>query len=130
MTGATMIMRGEHVPPAMLSLAGATRHIAAERLRALAISSASRWPTLPDLPTFAELGYPDVVYLNCQGVFVAAGTSPEIVARLQGTSLRCSPKAQGKPRRALVRWPNRSEFILTPTLRAVRVCTPLTMTVP
>lgn len=83
MTGATMIMRGEHVPPAMLSLAGATRHIAAERLRALAISSASRWPTLPDLPTFAELGYPDVVYLNCQGVFVAAGTSPEIVARLQ-----------------------------------------------
>ena len=74
---------GGHVPLAMLSLAGATPHIAAGRLRPLAISSARRWPTLPDVPTFAELGYSDVVYLNWQGVFVPVGTSPEIVARLQ-----------------------------------------------
>ena len=74
---------GGHVPLAMLSLAGATPHIAAGRLRALASSGATRWPTLPDVPTIAELGYPDVVYLNWQGIFAPAGTPPEIVARLQ-----------------------------------------------
>ena len=42
-----------------------------------------RWPTLPNVPTIAELGYPEVVYLNWQGIFAPAGTLPEIVARLR-----------------------------------------------
>jgi len=74
---------GGHVPLAILSLAGATPHIEAGRLRALASSGAARWPTLPNVPTIAELGYSDVVYLNWQGIFAPAGTPPEIVARLQ-----------------------------------------------
>ena len=74
---------GGHVPLAILSLAGATPHIEAGRLRALASSGATRWPTLPNVPTIAELGYPDVVYLNWQGIFTPAGTPPDIVARLQ-----------------------------------------------
>jgi len=74
---------GGQVPLAILSLAGATPHIEAGRLRALASSGAARWPTLPNVPTIAELGYPDVVYLNWQGVFAPAGTPPDIVARLQ-----------------------------------------------
>jgi tripartite-type tricarboxylate transporter receptor subunit TctC len=74
---------GGHVPLAILSLAGATPHIEAGRLRALASSGATRWPTLPNVPTLAELGYPEVVYLNWQGIFAPAGTPPEIVARLQ-----------------------------------------------
>jgi len=73
---------GGHVPLAMLSLAGAAPHIAAGRLHALASSGAARWPSLPDVPTIAELGYPDVVYLNWQGVLAPAGTPPDIVARL------------------------------------------------
>jgi tripartite-type tricarboxylate transporter receptor subunit TctC len=73
---------GGHVPLSMLSLAGATPHIAAGRLRPLASSGATRWPTLPDVPTFKELGYPDVVYLNWQGILAPAGTPPEVVSRL------------------------------------------------
>jgi tripartite-type tricarboxylate transporter receptor subunit TctC len=74
---------GGHIPLAMLSLAGATPHIAAGRLRALVSSGATRWPTLPEVPTMIEMGYPDVVYLNWQGILAPAGTPPEIVARLQ-----------------------------------------------
>jgi tripartite-type tricarboxylate transporter receptor subunit TctC len=31
------------------------------RMRALAVTSAERWPTLPDVPTMAEAGMPDFV---------------------------------------------------------------------
>jgi tripartite-type tricarboxylate transporter receptor subunit TctC len=74
---------GGHVPLAILSLAGATPFIESGQLRALASSGAARWPTLPNVPTIAELGYPDVVYLNWQGIFAPVGTPPEIVARMQ-----------------------------------------------
>jgi tripartite-type tricarboxylate transporter receptor subunit TctC len=74
---------GGHVPLAILSLAGATPYIESGQLRALASSGTTRWPTLPNVPTIAELGYPDVVYMNWQGIFAPAGTPPEIVARIQ-----------------------------------------------
>lgn len=57
-------------------------YVTSQRLRAVAISSDKRWPTLPDLPTVSEQGYPDVVTGSWQGLLAAAGTPPEIVTRL------------------------------------------------
>jgi tripartite-type tricarboxylate transporter receptor subunit TctC len=51
-------------------------------MRALAISSTQRNPQLPDVPTFAELGYPEVEDYTWVGFFAPAGTPPDVVAKL------------------------------------------------
>ncbi len=52
------------------------------RLRAIAVTSARRSSVLPDLPTFGESGLPGFDAAAWQGVVVPAGTSAEIVNRL------------------------------------------------
>ncbi len=56
--------------------------IQAGKLRALAVTSAKRFPLLPDLPTIAESGYPGFEALAWNGVLVPAGTPKPIVQRL------------------------------------------------
>src|SRR5262249_13488825 len=56
--------------------------IQAGRLRALAVTTPSRFPLLPDLPTIAESGFPGFEALAWNGVLVAAGTPKQIVTRL------------------------------------------------
>jgi tripartite-type tricarboxylate transporter receptor subunit TctC len=52
------------------------------RLKPLAVTSTKRIDTLPDVPTVAEAGYPDLKAGSWQGIFVPAGTSREVVDRL------------------------------------------------
>jgi len=52
------------------------------KLRALAIGTGTRSPFLPEVPTLAEQGVSDVVYENWYGLFVAAATPREMIARL------------------------------------------------
>lgn len=56
--------------------------IQAGKLRALAVTTAKRFPLLPDLPTIAESGYPGFEALAWNGVLVAAGTPRPIIVRL------------------------------------------------
>jgi tripartite-type tricarboxylate transporter receptor subunit TctC len=58
--------------------------IQAGRLRALAVTSAQRFPLLPELPTIAEAGFPGFESLAWNGVLVPAGTPRPIVTRLNG----------------------------------------------
>ena len=48
--------------------------IKADKLRPLAITSRTRSPLLPNVPTFAEVGYPKVEVLNWQGLIAPKGT--------------------------------------------------------
>ena len=57
-------------------------HVKSGRLRALAVSSATRVSQLPDVPTFAEAGFPGVDDDTWIGIFLPAGTSPAIVQKL------------------------------------------------
>jgi len=59
-------------------------HIRDGRLRALAVMSKARIPDLPDAPSAAESGYPDLVVTTWTGLFAPAGTDPAIVAKLNG----------------------------------------------
>ena len=52
------------------------------KLRPLAVTSKSRISTLPNIPTFAESGFPQVEVLNWQGLIVPKGTPAVIVNRL------------------------------------------------
>ena len=56
--------------------------IQAGKLRALAVTTAKRFPLLPDLPTIAESGYPGFEALAWNGVMVPAATPKPIIARL------------------------------------------------
>jgi len=56
--------------------------IQAGKLRALAVTSAKRFPLLPDLPTIAESGYPGFDALAWNGVLVPAATLQAVVQRL------------------------------------------------
>ena len=53
------------------------------QLRALAVTSARRWPLLPDLPTTKELGFPSLIMENWYGVFLPAGTPKETRDKLE-----------------------------------------------
>jgi tripartite-type tricarboxylate transporter receptor subunit TctC len=52
------------------------------KLRALAITSATRNAELPDVPTMAESGLPEVASVSTYGLFGPAGLPADVVARL------------------------------------------------
>ena len=77
--------------PAMLSgdvtfaidnLASYIAQIQSGKMRALAVTSAQRWPTLPDVPTMAEAGQKDFVVTSWAAFVVPAGTPRPIIDRL------------------------------------------------
>ncbi len=59
-------------------------HVRSGRLRALAVSSAKRSPSVPELPTVAESGIPGFAVDQWYSLFAPAGTPKEIVAKLYG----------------------------------------------
>ncbi|HEU0289524.1 MAG TPA: tripartite tricarboxylate transporter substrate binding protein [Burkholderiales bacterium] len=60
----------------------AVPHLKAGRLRILAITSAKREPTVPDVPTMAESGLPGYEFVIWFGMFAPAGTPKTIISRL------------------------------------------------
>jgi tripartite-type tricarboxylate transporter receptor subunit TctC len=51
-------------------------------IHALAVSGEKRWPSLPDVPTLVESGYPGFVTDTFAGLFAPAGTPGEVVDKL------------------------------------------------
>jgi tripartite-type tricarboxylate transporter receptor subunit TctC len=78
---AAAVVSGEP-PIGALAVTAPLPFVRAGKLRALAISSAMRNPQLPDVPTFTELGYPDIQEYTWVGLFAPAGTPAEIVQKL------------------------------------------------
>jgi tripartite-type tricarboxylate transporter receptor subunit TctC len=67
----------------MPSPPSAVPQIKAGQVRALAVTGSKRDPSLPDVPSMAEAGFPEVNTRLWSGVFVAAKTPPAIVERLE-----------------------------------------------
>jgi tripartite-type tricarboxylate transporter receptor subunit TctC len=68
-------------------LAAALRSIKQDKLRALAVTSRTRVPLLPDTPAVAELGYPDYEATDWYGLAVPVNTTAEIIASIRGATL-------------------------------------------
>ena len=64
------------------TMLSAMPHVKGGKLKALAVTSASRSPVAPDVPTVAESGLPGYEAIAWNGLLAPAGTPPEVVARL------------------------------------------------
>ena len=71
-------------------------------VKALAVTGANRWWSLPDVPTMIESGYPDFVSDTFNALFAPAGTPPDVVALLvrETRAAMAKPEAQEAARRA------------------------------
>ena len=79
---ATLDLIAGQIPLAMSALPGLAQHLQSGTLRVLAVTSGKRWPTLPDVPSIAESGYPGYSHMTWIGLLAPTGTPREIVLRL------------------------------------------------
>jgi tripartite-type tricarboxylate transporter receptor subunit TctC len=73
----------------------ASAHIKSGKVRALAVTGATRQPFLPDVPTLKELGH-DVDYYLWVGMFAPKGTPPAAVKTLREALKQAVDDAQFK----------------------------------
>lgn len=71
-----------HIPIGMASVAGGASLVKAGKLRPIVVSSAERWPSMPDVPTVVESGVADVVVMSWIGLVGPAKIPRAIVDRL------------------------------------------------
>jgi tripartite-type tricarboxylate transporter receptor subunit TctC len=79
----TALLSGE-VMTAFTNPISSLPHVKAGRIRNLGVTSAERWPLLPDYPTLAESGVPGYELLIWNGIVVRAGTPTAVIERLYG----------------------------------------------
>jgi tripartite-type tricarboxylate transporter receptor subunit TctC len=77
-------MIGGHIPMMYTTLGPVSQHIAAGKLRNLAVADAKRSPLAPDVPTLAELGFRDAEVPAWQGFMGPKGMRPELVKTING----------------------------------------------
>jgi tripartite-type tricarboxylate transporter receptor subunit TctC len=73
---------GNHVDAIALTLPPVTPHIKSGALRGLGVAAPKRNAAIPDVPTYAEMGYPGVTSQSWVGFFAPAKTSDAVVAKL------------------------------------------------
>lgn len=76
-----IVMAFPNIPPAL-------PHVRSGKLKALAVTTAKRSAALPDLPTIAESGLPGYEATAWFGVLAPAGTSSEIIAKLNSAIVK------------------------------------------
>ena len=98
-TAATSVVAG-NPPIGFAALSAAVPFIQDGKLRALAVMSQHRSQALPDLPTIAEAGYPELDGDAWVGVLVPAGTPKEVSARLHQEIVKIIDEPDTKERLA------------------------------
>jgi tripartite-type tricarboxylate transporter receptor subunit TctC len=91
---------GNHTPISFGAMAPAVPLIKSGDLRALAVTGKERSPALPDVPTMAESGFPEVEGATWTAVAVPAGTPKEIVAQLHDMIVKSLGEADVKDKLA------------------------------
>jgi tripartite-type tricarboxylate transporter receptor subunit TctC len=89
---------GGQPPIGVLAGTAPMPHVKAGRIRVLAVSSARRLASLPEVPTLNELGYPNMEDYTWVGLFVPAGTPGDITQKLNDAVLRAVQSPEVKER--------------------------------
>ena len=71
-----------------VSIPSVLPHVKSGRLRALAVSTAKRSASAPDVPTVAESGYPGFEYSNWNALFAPAKTSAAVVKKVNASVVK------------------------------------------
>ena len=70
-------------------------HVKSGKLKALAVTTKSRAPSMPDVPTMAESGYPNFEAVAWFGLLAPAGTPDDVTARLNLKSPEINARLTG-----------------------------------
>jgi tripartite-type tricarboxylate transporter receptor subunit TctC len=97
---AIMAVVGGHTPIGFSSPAASIAQIRQGNVRALAVTGDKRSQIMPDVPTMAEAGYPQIVGESWVGVLVPAGTPKDIIGLLQREIARIIAQPDMKARLA------------------------------
>jgi tripartite-type tricarboxylate transporter receptor subunit TctC len=81
-------LMGSQIDLSFQNLGAVTNYIKANRMKALAVTAKTRHPQLPNVPTVAEAGFPDLVVTSWQAAAAPAKTPKEIVARLNDAMVK------------------------------------------
>ena len=81
---------GDHVQFTFVNIPDVIELAKAGNVRLLAVTSERRQPSLPDVPTMVELGYPGFVAYSWTGYVVPAGTPPDVLTRLQNAFVQAA----------------------------------------
>jgi len=79
---ALLDLLGGNIPLVYTAVAGANQYVATGRIKAIAVSSAKRSPSMPDVPTFIEGGVKDFVIDDWVGLLAPAKTPKPIINKL------------------------------------------------
>ncbi len=71
-----------HVQASVASVQSASALIQSGKMRMLAVMGRERTPTFPQVPTFTELGYGNIVVETWYGVLTPAGTPPAVIGKM------------------------------------------------
>jgi len=79
---------GKQIDISFQNLGAVTNYIKAGKMKALAVTATARNPQIPNVPTAAEAGFPDLVVTSWQAAAAPAKTPREVVARLNDAMVR------------------------------------------
>lgn len=95
---AVIDLLGGHTDLSFASPTAVITHVQQHRLVPLGMTTAMRYPLLPNVPTFVESGYPDFVVLGWYGLLAPAGTPREIVTRVNADVVKALATSELKER--------------------------------
>src|SRR6266478_3609500 len=113
-----------HTPISFVSPQAAMQHVREGTVRALAVTSKTRSQIFPDVPTMAEVGYPQIEGDSWVGILVPAGTPADIVAALHRESAKILAQPDVKERLAALGY---DVVASTPEEFAIRIKTEIDM---
>jgi len=95
---ALLDLLGGNIPLVYTAVAGANQYVSSGRIKAIAVSSSKRSPSMPDVPTFTESGVKDFVIDDWVGLLAPAKTPKPIIAKLNQALNEILNSSEGKAR--------------------------------